>query len=293
MKKIVLVLVLVAAAAWAGKSIAGKEDPTDVDHPVEANKPAALIRKVSNPATRPATASDIALAEARLRLLADSANKKLYKIRNLSRAEVRGLRVDANATQIQRARQLGMPQPFDLQREIASGKLVEIPDSTEYWTLHNLKFSVPYVTPSTQKLLIEIGRRFQHDLDSLGIPRFRLVITSALRTPETQAALRRVNRNASRIESAHQFGTTVDIAYRRFAAPVDAKPALESDTLTTLVDSILVKTAFNRGTELQAILGRIIADMRREGKLLVMMERSQPVYHMTLAKEYPASVSSR
>lgn len=246
-----------------------KEDPTDIK-PVEAapRSTVGAVRAVSMVERQPTGTRSYA----ELQQLADAANRGLFRVRNLTRLEVRGLRADANAAQIERARQQGLSHPFDLQQEISRGHLVELKDSTGYWTLHNLNYSAPYVTPSTQVMLIEMAQRFHRSLDSIGVPRFRLVITSALRTPETQAALRRVNRNASRIESAHEFGTTVDVAYRRFAAPVDAN------------DSIMIKTAFNRGTELQAILGRVIAQMRKEGKLMVMMERRQPVYHMTVAR---------
>jgi len=282
MKKVALAIALVICAAWAGRSIWSKEDPTDVPQ-VEAATSHPLVRRVSMAETRPATPEEIDAAATRIQQLADSANRGLFHVRNLTMLEVMNLRADANATQIQHAHEMGVSQPFTIEQEVARGRLVELPDSTEYWVLHNLKYSAPYVTPSTQFMLTEIAQRFQHSLDSLGVPRFRLVITSALRTEDTQAALRRINRNASRVESAHEFGTTVDVAYRRFAAPIDAA-TVRADTIQTLIDSVLVKTAFNRGTELQAILGRVIADMRSEGKLMVMMERQQPVYHMTVAR---------
>ena len=40
-----------------------------------------------------------------------------------------------------------------------------------------------------------------------------------------------------------------------------------------------------RGAQLQAVLGRVLQDMRAEGKLLTRMERNQPVYHTTVARE--------
>ncbi|HEX6559627.1 MAG TPA: DUF5715 family protein [Longimicrobiales bacterium] len=262
------------------------EDQSDVVEQAEtadttAAQPAVL--RVAQAPSRAATADEIVQATARIQQIADSTDKMLRHVRNLSVIERVKLRRDANAVQIARARQLGLRQPVDLEAAIAQHKLVELPDSTEYWTLHNLNFSVPYVTPSTRAMLIEVAQRFQARLDSLNVPRFRLVITSALRTPDKQAALRRVNGNASRIESAHEFGTTLDIAYRRFAAPVDAAP-IPADTVRKLADSVLVKTANLRSAELQAVLGRVIQQMKDEGKLMVMMERRQTVYHITVAR---------
>ncbi|HUP88846.1 MAG TPA: DUF5715 family protein [Longimicrobiales bacterium] len=272
-----------------------REDETDAYAHVE-NAPVVVpvVRRIPAPPARELTASEISAQAEHIRTLALTADTALRKVPNLRLRETMSLRRDRNEKQITRARELGVAHPFDLQRAISSGALVELPDSTEYWTLRNLNFSVPYVTPSTQLMLVEIAKRFHHDLDSLGVPRFRLVITSALRTPEKQAQLRRVNSNASRIASAHEFGTTIDIAYRRFAAPYDVA-TVSADTIRQLVDSVLVKTAFNRSTELQAVLGRVIKEMQAEGKLLVMMERAQPVYHMTVARRYvtPAGAPTR
>jgi hypothetical protein len=52
-------------------------------------------------------------------------------------------------------------------------------------------------------------------------------------------------------------------------------------------DSLLVETARERGAEVQAALGRVLQEMQREGKLLVRMERSQTVYHITVARRFP------
>lgn len=228
--------------------------------------------------------AEIAAATEQLQRLADSTDRRLRHVRALTVAERIGLRRDRNAEQIARARREGVRG--NVEQLIAGGQLVELADTNELWALHNLNYSVPYVTPSAQAMIAEIGTRFQQELDSLHVPRYRLVITSATRTPEKQAALRRVNANASNVESAHEFGTTVDIAYRRFAPPPGAAP-LPIDTIERLADSVMVRTAHERAAELQAVLGRVINQMRREGKLLVMMERSQTVYHITVARRLP------
>lgn len=280
MKKFVVIAALALIAIWVWMPSEVRES-TSAEIPIQTDSAAPTVRRVFYRAPRPSSPGDVHAAVQRVHQLADSANRGLFKVPNLTITEVGTLKRDVNEVQISRARRLGVSPTLDLHREIAAGRLVELSDSTEYWTLRNMDYSVPYVTPATQQLLVEIGQRFHHKLDSLGIPRFRMVITSALRTPEKQAMLRRVNSNASRVESAHEFGTTVDVSYRRFAAPVGA--ALVDDVMVqTAVDSVLVKAATNRGAELQAILGRVILEMREEGKLLVRMERRQPVYHMTV-----------
>jgi hypothetical protein len=270
-----------------------REDASDLEQEQQAPvSPATAAATSPAPPLVQVSADDLANAAAQIQQLADSTDKMLRRVRGLSIMERMHLRGDANATQIARAQQLGIHQPIDLDAAVAHHVLIQLPDSTAYWSLHNLNFSVPYVTPSAHAMITQIAQRFQAQLDSLHVPRFRLVITSALRTSDKQAALRRVNSNASKVESAHEFGTTVDIAYRRFAAPLNAAP-INADTVRQLADSLLVKTAGLRAAELQAVLGRVIAQMRSEGKLMVMMERKQTVYHITVARPLVTPAGNR
>lgn len=266
-----------------------KEDVGDqVEAQLTDSVESAARAATSVASSAPATPADSGTALQR----ADSLDRMLRRVRALSRWEQMKLRRDVNAKQIDRARQLGIQPSSDLDRLVAQHALVRLPDNNRYWSLHHLDYSVPYVTPSTSVLLAEIAERFQTRLDSLKAPRLRLVITSALRTPQNQDALRRRNFNASKIESAHEFGTTVDIAYRRFAAPADnavtnpVPPAY--DPVRDMNDSLLVSMANKRSTELQAILGRVLQELSNEGMVMVMMERRQTVYHITVARQLKA-----
>jgi hypothetical protein len=181
---------------------------------------------------------------------------------------------------------VGIPRGVSVEELTRTGRLVELDDTTEYWVLRELDYSVPYVTPATKTLLNEIGKRFHERLDSLGIPRFRIEITSVLRTPENQSALRKRNANAARDVSAHEFGTTVDLAYRKWGAPaLDSIAGLPiTGELRVWSDSVMAATARERGAELQAVLGRVLKELRAEGRVLVRMERRQTVYHITTAR---------
>jgi hypothetical protein len=230
------------------------------------------------------TPVDMVALQQRLTLHVDSIDHQLRRVPALSRSERAALRKDVNAVQIARAQALGVRIPGGTEASVANGRLVRLPDSTQYWVVRDLDYSVPYVTPATRSLLEEIGRRFQTRLDSLGVPRYRLDITSVLRTPEKQAQLRRANRNASKIVSAHEFGTTLDIAYRRYAPPVDSSLTALPPDARLMADSMVVETARLRGAELQAVLGRVLQQLKNEGRVMIMMERQQTVYHITLAK---------
>lgn len=206
------------------------------------------------------------------------------------------MRRHLNAAHVAAARRNGVGPVRDsahLAALIARGDLVQLPDSTRWWVLRDLDRSMPYVTPGTRAALEEIGRRFHARLHEHGLPPFRLDITSALRTSQQQSALRRRNSNASATTSSHEFGTTLDIAYLNFVAPesldhpslaagVDAQLSrgLRADLMTRL-DSLGTRHA----PHLEGELGAVLQQLQRDGMVLPLRERSQPVYHITVARD--------
>jgi hypothetical protein len=244
------------------------------------------------PAAPPAApVQDTDELRARIAARADSADRALRKLRGLSREDRSALRADVNARQLAVAQSAGVRAGGEAQiaRLRRSGRLVALEDTTKYWVLRDLTYSVPFTTPSARGMLVEASRRFQARMDSAGAPRFRLTVTSVLRTDESQADLRKRNPNAAQGVSAHEFGTTMDISHIRYAPP-PPDPALTPE-LAQLQDSLLADVAKKHAATLQGELGRVLREMRGEGKLLVMMERQQPVYHTTVAKRIPAPAS--
>lgn len=277
-----------AAAVAAGCAPGETERPRAPEHPTEPARTEVAIARPAAP-----DPAEWAALEAAIRAEADSVDRALRGVGNLTGAERAALRRDVNDPQTARARALGLRAGNDYEQAAADGRLVRLADSTEYWAVRELDYSVPYVTPGAEAMLAELGRRFQAELDDLGVPRYRLDITSVLRTPEKQAALRRGNANAAAGVSAHEYGTTVDVAYRGFAPPAPEQDGEVHPTLATaarmLRDSLLAETASARAAELQAVLGRVLLEMRGEGKVMVMMERRQTVYHMTVARRFPGA----
>ncbi|MET0398965.1 MAG: DUF5715 family protein, partial [Longimicrobiaceae bacterium] len=241
---------------------------------------------------------EVDAARRRVAARADSARRALVQVRGLTREERAGLRQDVNARQVAVAQSLGVRARDDeeIQRLVREGRLVALEDSTQYWVLRDLTYSVPYVTPDARSMLLEIGRRFHERMDSLGLPRYRMEVTSVLRTPEAQDELKRRNSNAARDVSAHEFGTTLDVAHVRFAPPAAADlpaelPAAPGPTAQIRAEeaALLEELGKENAAALQAELGRVLAEMRDERKLRVMMERRQAVYHMTVAQRMPAA----
>lgn len=236
----------------------------------------------------PAGPADSAAARARIRAAGDSLRGRLSRVPVLAPREVAELRFDVNATQIASARRLGARVSGEAERDrrVREGRLVALDDSTGHWILRRMEHSSAHVTPDARAMLQELGRRFHARLDSAGLPRYRMRITSALRTDEDQAALRRINRNASSIVSAHEFGTTVDVSHEQFAVPAERWPDEAGRVMPELAVEVLEEAGKENSRALQAALGRAIWEMREAGLLHVMMEDAQPVYHMTVARDF-------
>ncbi len=240
------------------------------------------------PPPPPMTAADSAALRTRIAARIDSMRAAFGRARPLGAREVGNLRRDVNAEQIATAKTLGMRVSGEGQRAqlVREGRLVALGDSTEWWILRDMDHSVPYVTPDARGMLEQLGRRFHARLDRLGLPRYRMKVTSALRTDETQAELRRINSYASQTVSAHEFGTTIDVSHERFAVPARvAGGEMEVE--------MLEEVGKEHARVLQAELGRAIAEMRDERALHVMMEDQQPVYHMTVARRFAAAAPAR
>ncbi|HEX5727737.1 MAG TPA: DUF5715 family protein [Longimicrobiaceae bacterium] len=256
------------------------------DDPVEEPRP-----RVPLATARPVTAADSARARAGLAAESVAVQSAFGKATPLRAREVGELRQDKNAKQVATAQRLGLrvSDQAEIERLVRAGRLVALGDSTEHWILRGMPHSVPYVTPDTRAMLVELGRRFHARLDRLGLPRYRMKVTSALRTDETQAELRKTNSYASRTASAHEFGTTVDVSHERFAAPAPDAARVGWEMEAEMLDGVGKEHA----KVLQAELGRAIAELRSRGVLHVMMENKQPVYHMTVARRFPGSPASR
>lgn len=266
-----------------------------------ADEPAGDTMEVTGGAGADELRSDVeeALdgAIARLAQLSDSINDILQPVPLLTPGQEAALRRFGNDAQLARARSLGA-RPADSVELAAlrqAGRLVELEDSTDLWAVRELDHSAALVTPDAHALLTRIAERFQQRITEMGMPRYRLEVTSVLRTADSQSALRQTNPNAAAGTSTHEFGTTLDIAYSSFAAP--REPQLGIDTsdapwldarLVWFASASLEAAAARKSRELQAILGAVLLDLQQAGDVMVTLERQQPVYHITVARRLAA-----
>lgn len=247
-------------------------------------------------AQAPAVDSVLALAIARIDAEAARIDSIFQPLPLLRPAQESALQRFDNARQLERARALGVGRmlPPERMRELLAGGSLVVLEDGEQWIIRDLDYSRPYAVPAVRALLTELGERFQARLAALGAPAYRLEVTSVMRTAGDQEALRRVNPNAAPGESTHEYGTTVDVLYSAFAAPV--RPIVEIDpgvaeglvlSLDRYAAIAAERVAGRRAHELKAILGEVLLEMQDEGKVMVTLERLQPVFHMTVTSGGP------
>ncbi|MGL5682828.1 MAG: DUF5715 family protein [Marinifilaceae bacterium] len=133
-------------------------------------------------------------------------------------------------------------------------------NSCSKYEIDKLTHSIPYLTKDSEKVLAQIGNNFQDSLAAKGLTKYKVIVTSVLRTQESVAKLRNKNINASN-NSAHLYGTTFDIAYTRFIKTGwgdDVKPEL-----------------------LKSMLADVLFDLRKKGGCFVKYEYKQGCFHIT------------
>ena len=246
--------------------------------------------------TEPFDAETEARSRAELEQRVAEIESKVQRLPGLIGSIRQDMRVHLNATHVAAAHRNGVGPVRDrahLARLVERGRLVQLPESTLWWVLRDLDHSRPYVTPGTRAALEEVGRRFHARLGEQGLPPFRLDVTSVLRTSDQQSALQRRNANAADTTSSHEFGTTLDIAYLSFAAPqsldhpslVTERGPPVSPSLRAEITSRLDSLGTLHAPHLEGELGAVLQQLEREGMVLPLRERGQPVYHITVARD--------
>lgn len=237
-------------------------------------------------------ALDAALAN--LEAAVEAHSRRFEEVDDLKTAQERRLLRYGNADHLQSARALAPAGRIagrdEIDRLVAQGRLVPLGESP-YFVVQELDYSMPYVTPDAAALLREMGERFHAELQERGLPLYRYVISSVLRTAENQRDLRRINPNATYGVSTHEFGTTLDVVYHKYRywlRPDDALPPTPfpflNDRVEVLRSRMYDALGMRYWQELQGILGRVLIDLQDEGKVKVTLERQQPVFHFTVAE---------
>lgn len=172
---------------------------------------------------------------------------------------------DLNDKHLEAVKAIGIePVANRTEAEKRKDELVHIV-SNEAYEVDNLTHSIPYLVPRAAELLTAIGTNFLDSLQSKGLNPNRIIVTSVLRTHDDIKRLRPRNVNAS-ANSAHLYGTTFDISWRRFykVEEQDGQPLQDVATDT-----------------LKMVLAETLRDLRAAGRCYIKYEKKQACFHIS------------
>ena len=172
---------------------------------------------------------------------------------------------DLNEKHLNVAQALGIPPISSREEAERMKERLQLITTNELYAVDSLTHSLPYLIPEAASLLDTIGSNFLDSLASKGLNPNKIVVTSVLRTKEDVKRLRRRNGNASE-NSAHFYGTTFDISWKRFqkVEDEDGRPLqdVSSDTL-------------------KLVLSEVLRDLKQAEKCYVKYELKQGCFHIT------------
>ena len=126
------------------------------------------------------------------------------------------------------------------------------PFSSDVVVVDPMSHSRALLLPEANELLEELGREFQAELKKRNLPKHRLIVTSMTRSKESQAQLEKTNVNAAS-DTAHWYGTTFDITYKRY----QKSPLSQQKT---------------EGRDLKNALEKVLSDLRKSKSIVVQLK---------------------
>ena len=171
---------------------------------------------------------------------------------------------DLQSKQHAAACSIGLPHPPKNRADAASMRkqLVEIKTNDNY-IVDSLTHSVPYLIPAAKRELDAIGAEWADILQRNGLPHYQFYITSILRTQEDIKYLQRSGNINSVTQSCHCYGTTFDLAYMRYNKVSRTRAYMHEDNL-------------------KLVLGQVLLNHQRAGKIYVKYEWKQSCFHITV-----------
>ena len=171
---------------------------------------------------------------------------------------------DLQAKQHEVASRIGLSRPPKDRKDAAKMRhhLVEI-KTNENYIVDSLTHSVPYLIPAAARELEAIGAEWADILARNGLPHYRFYVTSVLRTQEDIRFLQKSGNINSTTQSCHCYGTTFDLAYMRY-------------------NKVTRTHAYMHEDNLKLVLGQVLLNHQRAGKIYVKYEWKQSCFHITV-----------
>lgn len=171
---------------------------------------------------------------------------------------------DLQSKQEQAARAIGLSTPPQNRHQAAKmrSQLTLIKTNDNY-IVDSLTHSIPYLVPKAAAELESIGVEFADILQRNGLPHYRFYVTSVLRTKDDIKHLQRSGNINATTNSCHNYGTTFDLAYFRFDKVTRTREYMHQDNL-------------------KLVLGQVLLNHQRAGKIYVKYEYKQACFHITV-----------
>ena len=171
---------------------------------------------------------------------------------------------DLQSKQEQAARAIGLSTPPQNREQAAKmrSQLTQI-KTNDYYIVDSLTHSIPYLVPKAAAELESIGREFADILQRNGLPHYRFYVTSILRTKDDIKHLQKSGNINATTNSCHNYGTTFDLAYSRFDKVTRTREYMHQDNL-------------------KLVLGQVLLNHQRAGKIYVKYEYKQACFHITV-----------
>lgn len=171
---------------------------------------------------------------------------------------------DLQSKQEQAARALGLATPPLNRQEAAKMRSqLQLIKTNDHYIVDSLTHSIPYLVPAAAAELESIGREFADILQRNGLPHYRFYVTSVLRTKEDIKHLQKSGNINATTNSCHNYGTTFDLAYFRFNKVTRTRGYMHQDNL-------------------KLVLGQVLLNHQRAGKIYVKYEHKQACFHITV-----------
>lgn len=170
---------------------------------------------------------------------------------------------DKNALHLEVAAQKGLSAVPENREAVDAmrSRMVKVKNGKNY-LVDPLTHSVPYLCPGAARELDAIGEAWADILKRNGLPHYKFILTSILRTQEDVNKLQRSGNVNAASNSAHCYGTTFDITYSRF------EKADNSDTYAV-------------EDNLKLALAQVLLNEQRAGHIYVKYEHKQACFHIT------------
>lgn len=171
---------------------------------------------------------------------------------------------DSQSKQVQAARAIGLATPpKDRQHASKMRNQLKLVKTNENYVVDSLTHSIPYLVPKAAAELESIGREFADILQRNGLPHYRFYVTSVLRTQHDVKHLQKSGNVNATTNSCHCYGTTFDLAYYRYDKVTRTREYMHQDNL-------------------KLVLGQVLLNHQRAGKIYVKYEYKQACFHITV-----------